>query len=212
MGTIRVSCPFLVLIPFHGDADKLAFLGFVGDGGVGSGGDFFVVGRDSGLVSVDCNGDVSFRPGGVLKFAGEFDFVSEGIIDGGFDPQERDLEGCGVGVDFGESAFAVGAGGVSANGVFEEVGDAVVVGVGQEVAFGFRDRGEFFGDPGVEWIGRRIGNDDGTGDGDGFIEGEVLDVVGEGVGAGFGGDDSASDDDEGGDVIVRVVDGSGTSI
>ncbi len=168
------------LLPCDGDADELAFLGFAGDGGVGSGGDFFVVGGDSGLVGVDGNGYVGLGPGTAFEVSGEFYGVGEAWVDGGFDAQEGDLEGTRGGLGFGEGVFAVGLGGITADGVFEQVVDPVMVGVGFGVLEGWGEGTEFFSGPGFEGISGGVGVDDGdgTGNGSGLVEGEV----GEGVG------------------------------
>ena len=121
------------LISFHSDADKLTALSYAGNGCAGGGGDFLVVGGDSGLVGVDGGGDVGITPGAVDEVGGEFGFVSDVGVDGGFEAEEGDLERTGVVFQLRKGACLVLVVGVATKGVFEEVGDLVKVGIGHGV-------------------------------------------------------------------------------
>ena len=183
-----------ILLLLNPDADELLAGGFVGDGGVGGGGDFFEVGGDSVLIGVRDYGDFGFAPGVGEEVGGEFDVIGDTVVGGDFVAEEGDAEGAGGGVEGGEFGWAVGDIGVSVEGVFEEVGEAVFVGVGVEFLVIGRESGKVGGSPVFEWIrGGRISDDDSTNNLFCFVEGQVHHVVSHGVGACFRGIDISLD-------------------
>ena len=177
------------------DAEELLAGGFVGDGGVGGGGNADEVGAlEIVLLGGWGFGHLGIAPGAGEQVGGELYVIGDAVIGGDFVAKEGDAEGAGGGVEGGECGWAVGDIGVSVEGVFEEVGEAVFVGVGVEFLVIGRKSGKVGGSPGVEWIGGgRIGDDDSTNNLFCFVEGQVHHVVSHGVGACFRGIDISLD-------------------
>ena len=138
-----------LLLFFYKDADELLAHGFGGDRSVGLDFDAFEFCGDAGLVSIDRFGDGIFIPGvGVEEIGGELGFDGDGGVQGFAAYVFNDEVTC-LGLCCREVFAGVSDSGFSAQGVFEEVFEAILIGIGFFVPEDQIQRGQWCGgDPG----------------------------------------------------------------